>query len=182
MTIPQTYRRLVLIGIRASGKSNIARRIAEDLGWKVYSLDAMLEEQFGEPIAQYVEKYGWQEFRQAELGIAQSLQDTMECVLDCGCGIVEQSQAIDSLREHSFIVHVTADIETIIQRLERKQNRPLLSGATIRDDVVSNYTRRQPLYEQYAHATVDTTHASKDDSAKQVLAILRTLDLSSSSL
>jgi shikimate kinase len=182
MTTPQTYRRIVLIGFRACGKSNIARRIAEHVGWKLYSLDAMLEEEFGEPIALYVQKYGWQAFRQAELGVAESLHNTMKCVLDCGGGIVEQPQSVEPLIEHSFVVHVTADIETIIQRLERKQNRPLLSGATIRDDVVSNFTRRQPLYEQYAHATIDTTHASKDDSAKQVLAILRTLDLSLPSL
>jgi shikimate kinase len=169
----EQFQRIMFIGFRACGKSNLARRIAERIGWKLYVLDALLEEQFNQPIAQFVEQYGWQEFRRAELLLAQSLRHATQCIFDCGGGIVEQEQAVEPLAEHSFVVHVTADIETIIERLERKHDRPLLSASTLRDDVVTNFTRRKPMYERYAHATIDTTMQTKISSSEEVIEHLR---------
>ncbi len=170
-----TIQRIVFIGFRATGKSNIAKRVAERLGWQLYSIDALLEEHFGEPISSFVAREGWQAFRRAEAEQVRQLSALSSCIIDCGGGIVEQDDIVKCIIHNAFVVHVTADIETIIARLERKGNRPLLSANNIHDDVRENFARRKPLYERYAHCVIDTSARTKEQAVEELLVLLSAL-------
>ena len=54
---------IFLIGMMASGKTTVGRRLAEHLGWKFYDADRELEERCGGPISYIFENVGEAGFR-----------------------------------------------------------------------------------------------------------------------
>jgi len=79
---------LVLIGYRGTGKSTLADRLHEELHLPVYHMDELLEERFGEKIASYVEKHGWDSFREEEQCLTEELSAMDAVIIDCGGGVV----------------------------------------------------------------------------------------------
>ena len=57
---------IALVGYRATGKSSVARRLAERLGWRFVDADKEIERRAGAPIARIFEERGEPEFRDLE--------------------------------------------------------------------------------------------------------------------
>ena len=68
-------KRVVLIGFSATGKSVLAPRIADRLGWSVIDLDLEIERQAGRTIPQIFELEGETGFRSRE---QQAVRDAAE--------------------------------------------------------------------------------------------------------
>ena len=54
---------VMFIGYRGTGKSSVARLVAEQLGWKWVDVDLYVEEQTGQTIREIFEKEGESGFR-----------------------------------------------------------------------------------------------------------------------
>ncbi len=156
------YTRIVLIGFRGTGKTSLARRLAEKLGWQLFSTDRMIAEAVGMPIGDYVAQKGWPDFRKAERKVIAALPVDARSVVDCGGGVIENESNMTLLRQNSLIVWVDADIETIFGRLSRSADRPLLNQPDLRRDIEENYRRREPLYQKYSDLRVDSSQQNAD--------------------
>jgi shikimate kinase len=161
--------RLVLIGFRGTGKSTLATALASRLTLACLSTDKEIEKRVGKTIAEFVAANGWDEFRRIESEIIHALP-TGGVVIDCGGGVVENPENMRLLRENSLIVWVDADVADIITRLTTADNahRPLLSGASMEDDIRTNYARRKPIYEQWCGLYVNTSRQKVEDIVEEV--------------
>ena len=152
---------LILIGYRGTGKSTIARLVAERLAWPLVSTDAGIEADQQASIPEIVARSGWDHFRQIESTVLAQVTQRDQTVIDTGGGIVERSANIALLRKRGFVIWLTADIDTIIARISGDPNRPPLTTAgSERDEVAAVLARRTPLYRQAAHYTIDTASLS----------------------
>ncbi|HID22780.1 MAG TPA: AAA family ATPase, partial [Planctomycetaceae bacterium] len=57
---------VVLVGYRGTGKTAVARRVAEQLGLIVVSLDEEIQRAAGKSIPEIVKERGWPGFRDLE--------------------------------------------------------------------------------------------------------------------
>ena len=79
---------LSLIGYRGAGKTTIAARLAERLGWAWLDADDELEERAGRTIADIFAADGETAFRDLEAEIAAELSGRADVVLAWGGGVV----------------------------------------------------------------------------------------------
>ncbi len=166
--------RVVLIGYRGSGKSTIAALLAEMLHLPMIQTDALIEASVGQSISDFVAANGWASFRKIESDIIAGLPSQQAVIVDCGGGVIESAENMQHLSKNAFVVWVDCAPDVILQRLTTAGNRPLLSESDPQTDILKNYRRRQPLYRQYAHLRVDTTHSTPFDIANSILEALRT--------
>lgn len=170
------YNRIVLIGFRGVGKSTIGKKIAASLNWKYMSTDDLIKEATGQNISYLVETKGWQNFRIIESEVIRALKSESQVVIDCGGGIVENSENIKFLSPHSLVVWVDAELSDILERLSEEDDRPLLTSAYLEDDIVNNYKRRFPLYQCYSQYYVNSSKDSVGKLSMKIIAHLKRLN------
>ena len=142
-------RPLVLVGMRAAGKSSLGRQLALVLGLEFIDSDSLFENEFGD-ISQFVEQYGWPDFRHAEAKIiADSLRPGV--LIAAGGGAIENPGTRKLLRDKALVVWIDEEWETIQMRLRTNdQGRPALTDAGLLNEVKSTLDHRVPFYKETA--------------------------------
>ena len=161
--------RIVLIGFRGVGKTTIAKQLSKALNWQRVSTDEMIEARIKMKIADFVKKEGWPSFRQIETEEAKKAAAIDNVIIDCGGGLVEDSQNMKILSRKSLTVWVDANLEDIYQRLKQNDDRPLLNQADLLEDIETNYRRREKLYRRYSSFYVNTSQEGLDSIYQKVL-------------
>jgi shikimate kinase len=102
------------------------------------------------------------------------LQEISGAIIDCGGGVVENPENMRLLRLLGEIVWIEAALEDVIARLLQTSNdeqRPLLSKSDMRSDIEDNYTRRAPMYAEYAQHRINTSLQTIETCVQEVLSI-----------
>lgn len=161
---------IVFIGFRGTGKTTLSDELSDRLGMPVFHMDEILEERFGEKISEFVQKCGWQAFRDEEAMLAEELSQKDGVIIDCGGGVVTRQTNVDHLRRKGFVVWLQADLFTIAQRISGDKNRPSLTGdKSSTDEIVEIIKQRYPLYESAADMEIDTSTHSFSECINRIL-------------
>ena len=92
-------RPLFLIGYRGSGKSAVARLLAERLGWAWLDADQVLEDRQGQSIRQIFADEGELRFREMEAAILAELCVRQGHVIAVGGGVVLRAENRQRLKD-----------------------------------------------------------------------------------
>ena len=166
------FKRIVLIGFRGTGKTTIAKQLAEMLGWPRISSDEMIEQKIGMVISDFVAKEGWPAFRKVETAVIQQISTEEQAVIDCGGGVIENPRNMAALSNQALIVWVDAGLEDIFDRLNQSGNRPLLTQGDLRQDIQTNYERRKPLYQRHSGFYVNTSKANALEVCREIVKLV----------
>jgi shikimate kinase len=171
---PETFqiKRVVLIGYRGAGKTTVGKKLAEILEWKYFSTDEMIVKKSGESIISFVEKYGWKEFRNLEHEVVHQLKAENECVIDCGGGVVEDTENMSSLKHRALVVWIDAPLEIIKSRLSNVVDRPPLSGADLISDLEEHYQRRLSFYQKYSDMQLNSSEKTVEEICREIISRL----------
>jgi shikimate kinase len=163
---------LFLIGLRGSGKSMVARLLARELSWDWLDADDVLEKRYGRSIRAIFAAEGEAGFREKESAILAQLCRLRRHVIATGGGIVLREDNRALLRSSGRIVWLTADIETLWQRVQADsgtaERRPTLTIGG-RAEMEEMLQLREPLYRQCADYVVDTAGREPNDIAAKIL-------------
>jgi len=145
----ELHMNIFLIGPRACGKTRIGRLLANSLGAEFVDTDHFFVDMVGMEIAPYVERYGWEGFREMETEALASVSTGERRVIGCGGGIVlrESNRAILA---SGVAVYLKTAPEVLVHRLQRdphEAQRPSLTGHSVVDEVASVLSERAALYE-----------------------------------
>ncbi|TAE25298.1 MAG: shikimate kinase [Candidatus Kapaibacterium sp.] len=179
---------LVFIGFRGTGKTTISLECATQRGAERISTDEQVTKRLGMSIADFVQQHGWAEFRRHEHEEICALWEkyphsshnnsAAAFVIDCGGGVVENPENMRLLGELGEIVWIHAELDDVLSRLlaepqaqsTNATQRPLLNAASdMRSDLIANYTRRLPIYEQYAERCINTSTMSIQECCRTIL-------------
>jgi shikimate kinase len=173
--IPLPRPLIFLVGYRCTGKTTVARLLAGRLGWGWLDADAVLEERTGRSVRAVFAEEGEAGFRRRESAVLKELCGCQRHVIATGGGVVLDPENRARLRGAGRVVWLTADPETIGQRLEADaataERRPNLSVGG-REEVRELLRFREPLYRACADVSVDTVGRSPEDVAGSILAAL----------
>lgn len=145
---------VTLTGMSGVGKSYIGKHLAKALGYSFVDTDETLEKQCGMQLQEILDAIGPERFIEKEARIVCSLVDISNTVIAPGGSIVYSNDAVEFLKENSFIVYLFAHPGVIEGRTDTT-NRGIvgLTGKTFRQ----LYDERSVLYERSAHVKIDTT-------------------------
>ncbi|MCH5276331.1 MAG: shikimate kinase AroL [Desulfovibrionaceae bacterium] len=164
---------LFLLGMRASGKSTLARALAERLGYAWMDTDDRVREGAGGlEVADIVRIEGWNGFRARE-ALALRAAAAPYTVVATGGGVVLSPSNRLFLRQSGLCVYLEASPSLLCERLRREPapgQRPPLSdphGAGVShahpaDDVENVLRERDALYRKTAHYTVPADQRVED--------------------
>jgi shikimate kinase len=164
---------LVLIGYRGTGKTTVARLVAERLGWPWFDSDAEIESRAGKSIADIFADEGEAAFRDWESQVVADLAGRERCVLALGGGAVMRSGNRAVIASQSKTVWLRALPETLWRRIRQDQStagrRPNLTSAGGITEIIATLDARDPVYRQCAEWEVDTEGKSPAEVADAIL-------------
>lgn len=146
---------IVLVGLMGAGKSTIGRRLAARLGVPFVDADDEVERAAGCSIGDMFEVHGEVAFREGEKRVIGRLLDGPVGVLATGGGAFMNEETRDRIREKGVSVWLRADLDVLVRRCARRDDRPLLKDGDMRETLEDLIDRRYPVYGE-ADIVVDT--------------------------
>jgi shikimate kinase len=165
---------IVLIGYRGTGKTAVGKKLSHKLRRPLYQLDAIIEKHEGSAIPAIVAQHGWDYFRDREAVLLEELTKKDSCIIDTGGGVVLRGENINRLKINGVLFWLTADPETIINRIRDDAGRPSLTpGKSFIEEVEEVLQQRLPLYKKAQDFTIDTGGKTVDAIANEIVRILK---------
>ena len=181
-------RPVVLVGMMGSGKSTVGRKLAHLLALPFVDADEEIERAAQMTIPEIFETYGEPYFRDGERRViarllgrgvtaipldAHTPNRKMEGkILATGGGAFCDAETRALILDAAIAVWLDSDVDTLVERVGRKTNRPLLRTGNPREILGKLCEERAPVYAQ-APIRVTSGHAPHLHTA---LSILKAID------
>jgi shikimate kinase len=164
-------RSVVFVGLMGAGKTAIGRKVAGTLGLPFLDSDHEIEAASRMTVPDLFERYGEPEFRSLEQRVILRILESGPQVLSTGGGAYMNEHTREAIATHGISVWLKADIDTLMDRVSKKQNRPLLKNADPRGVMAKLIDERYPVYAK-ADVTVFTRDERKEVIAAEVIEAL----------
>ncbi|MBC24091.1 MAG: hypothetical protein CMJ32_09285 [Phycisphaerae bacterium] len=166
---------IALIGLRASGKTTIARILAEQLQWRHVDLDELVLERNGyDSVARYFMDHGESAWRTGELDAFDTLDADEDLVLSLGGGapmidrihqVLQQRRADGS----ALVILLDPPLQVMQQRLKAETgDRPSLTGQSPADELEQISQARRPRMLELADQVIDTSRHDPDECVESI--------------
>ncbi len=166
LKVPRT---IVLIGLMGAGKSCIGRRLAALLGLKFVDADTEIERAAGCTIEEIFERHGEAAFRDGERRVIERLLGQAVQVLATGGGSFMDPKTRAAIHGRAISVWLRADLDLLLKRTGRRNNRPLLKRGDPRAILEGLMAERYPVYGQ-ADIVVDSADGPPEVTVERVRA------------
>ena len=166
-------RRVALIGLRGAGKTTLGKLLAEQLSLPFVRLVGVIEGLAGMSVSEIFSLSGEAGYRRLEeQALMETLRRSESCVIDTGGSIVAAPDILDVLLTTCFVIWVKTYPEQYMQRvIEQGDLRPMLNHPNAMANLRRLLAEREPSYSR-AHAVIDTSDKSVDDSLAEILTTL----------
>ena len=147
-------RPLVLVGMMGVGKSTVGRKLAQTLAIPFADSDDEIVEAAQMTVSDLFDKYGEDYFRDGERRVIGRLLECGTGVIATGGGAFVQPDTRDLILDKGIAVWLDTDLDTLVERVTRKDTRPLLRGGNPREIVARLKAERE---DAYARAPIHVT-------------------------
>ena len=148
---------IILIGFMGCGKSSVGKRLAKAMDLPFVDMDDLIVERTGMQITEIFAKFGEPYFRQLE---TEALLQLAECgqrmVISAGGGMPVQPQNQPILKEMGTVLLLEATVDTLVERLQFDDTRPILQGGDLRQKIESLQQQRKEAYEKVCDRKIRT--------------------------
>ena len=147
-------RPVVLVGMMGVGKSSVGKRLAALLHCSFTDADDEIEKAAQMTISEIFETYGEPYFRDGERRVIHRLIEdengqTAGCkIIATGGGAFANAETRSLILSSTIAVWLDSDIEVLLERTARKDNRPLLKQGDPRATLTRLREERSPAYAQ----------------------------------
>ena len=139
-------RPVVLVGMMGVGKSTVGRKLASLLDLRFRDADDEIAEAAQLSISEIFERFGEDYFRDGERRVIARLIESGPAVIATGGGSFVQEETRALILERGIAVWLDSDVDTLLERVGRKDTRPLLRGGDPREIVTKLKAEREPAY------------------------------------
>ncbi len=159
---------IVLVGMMGSGKSTVGSRLAARLALPFVDADHEIEVAAGMSIPDIFASRGEAEFRAGEQRVIARLLTQGPQVLATGGGAFMNADTRARIAERGVSIWLKADPDTLMRRVRKRGNRPLLQTSDPDATLRALLAEREPVY-----ALADLTVTSRDDPHDVVVEAVR---------
>lgn len=160
---------IFLIGFMGCGKSTVAAWLSQNYGMEIIEMDQLIAEKEGMSIPDIFSEYGESYFRDAESKLLLEIQAKQKKVVSCGGGVVLRKENVECMKRSGVIVLLTAQSETILERVRDDDDRPLLRGNKNVEFISDMMEKRREKYEAAADIVICTDHKSIETICNEIM-------------
>jgi shikimate kinase len=128
------------------GKSTVGRRLATRLHLPFVDADREIEQAAGLSIPDIFARYGEEGFRDGERRVIARLIDGRPKVIATGGGAFMNDATRALILKRATAVWLDADIDVLVDRVSRRDDRPLLHDRDPREVLIELSAKRNPIY------------------------------------
>ena len=156
--------KIFLIGMPGSGKTTLGKRLAREMLMPFVDLDKEIERREGKSVQQLFSESGEDYFRQVESKeLIEWAASPKSFVMATGGGTPCFYDGIKVINQSGLSIFLDVPLNTLLSRLERKTDRPLLNAADVEEKKarLSSLLASRTQYYQQANITVKNADLSK---------------------
>lgn len=160
--------KIALIGMPTSGKSTISKLF----DCPVIDVDALLENQFGCSLQEYIAQFGEAQFIEQEECLLLTCNYPDNCVISTGGSVVYATAAMVALKQQGVkYIYLQVPLEDLETRLAGQRNTRgiVMNGAKNWKELLDD---RHRLYVEYADIVINTSGKSPEMIYKEINARL----------
>ncbi len=159
---------IYLIGFMGCGKSAVSAYLMRQYGLPRVEMDREIEADSGMSIPEIFERQGEEAFRRKETLLLRKIAERDELIVSCGGGVPMRSENVELMRASGTIILLKASPQTILNRVKRSQNRPVLKGRMTEEGICELMEHRNEAYEAAADCVIGTDGRSVAEVAEEV--------------
>lgn len=161
---------IVLVGMPGAGKSTVGVVLAKKLGYGFIDSDLVIQDRYGKLLHDLIQENGVEGFWKLENEVNASLTPNRS-VIATGGSVVYGQEAMEHLGKIGRIIYLKLPYIEIEERLGDLSARgvTMQSGQTLKD----LYRERTPLYEKYAHVTIECSGKQLRGIVEEIAAIIK---------
>ncbi len=172
---PASGKSIVLVGLMGAGKTSVGRRLAHNLDMPFIDADEEIAKAAGCSIEDIFEIYGEEAFRDGERRVIKRLLGGGPRVLATGGGAFMDASIRARIGRRGITVWLRVELDTLVRRTGRRNDRPLLKGGSARDILERLMEERYPIYAE-ADIVIDSKkNESAEKTARRVIRALESL-------
>ncbi len=143
----QKSKNIILTGMMGSGKTSVGLELAKILECDFFDLDEIIEKKYGK-ITQIFKDKGENYFREIETSELKNFKNNGAFVLSTGGGAVLKEENLEILKSLGEVFYLSADIQTIYDRVKEQTQRPLLNTKDPKKTIEDILSSRLEKYEK----------------------------------
>ncbi len=151
---------IVLIGMPGSGKTTLAKTLAQKWKYTFLDLDDLFEQKHQATIADFVAEHGYADFRKKETALLASIKPNTKLIISTGGGVINNAKNRERLEKLGTIVYLKESITTLTKRIKGSKRHALFQKNT--NTILKKLElQRDTLYKETAHITLKGDNIQK---------------------
>ena len=167
--------KITLIGMMGTGKSKFGRLVANNLNFKFYDVDFLIEKRFKTTIKLLFQKYGELFFRNVEKETIKKLifkanKNNEKVIISIGGGGFDDPETRKLLLNNTNVIWLNTPLNILVQRVGDGSKRPMIKGNT-RDTIEKLLKKREKFY-CLCHHQLDTNKLSQNQITEKIINLI----------
>ena len=149
-------RKIFIVGMPGSGKSTMAKYLSSETSFKYLDLDEEIEFKSKKSVSKIFEIDGEESFRVLEKEtLDEIIQKEEKFILATGGGTPSYDDNMEKMNENGITIFLNTSPEILIERISRKNKRPLFNSTNVREKVSKIFDERVKFYKRSKHTIIN---------------------------
>ena len=166
------FKNIFIVGSMGSGKTSIGKILAKKNHLSFLDTDHEIIRSSGYSIPDIFEKFGEEYFRELETKQLKKMYGMKNHVISTGGGIILQKQNIELIKDLGIIIFLDISINSQINRVKNRKNRPLINDNNLKDNLLSLKKIRDPIYKKISNYIIDVSEKERNQIVTEIQEII----------
>ena len=166
------FKNIFIIGSMGSGKTSIGKMLAKKNNLSFLDTDHEIIRSCGYSIPDIFEKFSEEHFRGLETEQLRKMNVIENHVISTGGGIILRDDNQRLMKDLGIIIFLDININSQIDRVKNRKNRPLLTNNNLKDNLLSLKKIRDPIYKKISNYIIDVSGKERDQVINEIQKII----------
>ena len=166
------FKNIFIVGSMGSGKTSIGKMLAKNNNLSFLDTDHEIIRSCGYSIPDIFEEFGEEHFRGLETEQLRKMNAMENHVVSTGGGIILRDDNQKLMKDLGIIIFLDININSQIDRVKNRKNRPLLNNKSLKDNLLSLKKIRDPIYKNISNYIIDVSGKERDQVINEIQKII----------